>query len=61
MTIILGLIALGFWIWMIVDCANNEPVENNQRTIWIIVIIFTFVIGAIIYYITRKLPRDQLR
>ncbi len=59
MSLLLGIVLFGFWVWMIVDCANNHPTTNNQRTIWIVVIIFTFVIGAAIYFFTQKMPRDR--
>jgi prolipoprotein diacylglyceryltransferase len=57
---LLGIAFLAFWIWMIIDCANNETVDNNQRTIWILIIVLTFIIGAAIYYFTRKMPRDRM-
>jgi prolipoprotein diacylglyceryltransferase len=60
MAALIGIVFFAFWVWMLVDCAHNETVEDNQRTIWIIVIVITFVIGAGIYYITRKMPRDRL-
>lgn len=59
MHLLVGIVFLAFWVWMIVDCANNETTVNNQRTIWIVIIVFTFVIGAGIYFVTRKLPRDR--
>ncbi|MGA3044908.1 MAG: PLD nuclease N-terminal domain-containing protein [Bryobacteraceae bacterium] len=46
-----------FWIWMIVDCATNEPSTGNDKVVWIIVIVFTHFIGALIYYFVRRRPR----
>jgi prolipoprotein diacylglyceryltransferase len=46
-----------FWIWMIVDCVTNEPSTGNDKIAWIIVIVFTHIIGAAIYYFVRYRPR----
>jgi hypothetical protein len=48
--------ALGLWIWMLVDCAVNEPSEGNDKLVWILVIIFTSWLGALIYLLVRR-PR----
>ena len=53
----LALLALGFWIWMLVDCASNEPSQGNDKVVWILVIIFTFWIGALIYFLVRRPER----
>jgi hypothetical protein len=54
----LFLLACAFWIWMIVDCATNEPSEGNEKLIWIVIILFAHVIGALIYYFVRR-PQRQ--
>ena len=46
-----------FWIWMIVDCATNEPSVGNDKIVWIVIIVFTHFIGALIYYFVRHRPR----
>ena len=45
------------WIWMIVDCATNEPSEGNEKIVWILVIVFTHVLGALIYLLVRRPDR----
>jgi prolipoprotein diacylglyceryltransferase len=57
---IIGLIALlgtVFWIWMIVDCAMNEPSEGNDKVMWLVIIVLTHLIGAAIYYFARRPER----
>jgi len=39
-----------FWIWMLVDCILNEP----DKFLWIWIILFANVVGAIIYFIMRR-------
>jgi hypothetical protein len=48
-----------FWIWMIVDCVRNEPAESNDKIVWILVILLTHFIGALIYFFARRQPRRR--
>ena len=43
-----------FWIMMIVDCATRKFKEGSDKIVWIIVIVFLQIIGAIIYYFAVK-------
>jgi hypothetical protein len=51
-----GLTMFIFWVRMLIDCAKNEP-EGNDKLVWIIVIVFTGIIGAFIYYFVRRPQR----
>ena len=57
--ICVGFLGTMFWIWMLVDCLTNEPNEGNDKVIWILVIIFTHFIGALIYFFVRKNQRNK--
>ena len=53
-----------FWIMMLIDVIRREDKEfktNNEKLIWVLVIIFTHIIGALIYYFMVKRPLDQKR
>lgn len=54
---LVGLLGSIFWIWMIVDCAMKEPSEGNDKLVWIIIIVFTHFIGAVIYFFARRPQR----
>ncbi|MBD3265569.1 hypothetical protein GF373_02775 [bacterium] len=54
---LMGIVGTILWIWMIIDCAMNEPSESNEKIIWIIIIVFTHWIGALIYLIIRRPQR----
>lgn len=43
-----------FWIWMLVDCLQNQSFEGNDKLIWVIVLIFLNVVGAVLYYLLVK-------
>ncbi|MBZ5492757.1 MAG: PLD nuclease N-terminal domain-containing protein [Acidobacteriia bacterium] len=53
----LAVTALIFWIWMIVECATKEPSQGNDKIVWIVIIVFAQVIGALIYYFVRRPQR----
>lgn len=56
------IIAVGgtvFWIWMLVDCATKEPSEGNDKIIWILIILLTHWIGALIYLLVRRPQRIE--
>ncbi|MBE0427947.1 MAG: PLDc_N domain-containing protein [Nitrospirae bacterium] len=47
------------WFWMLIDCLKRQDDKfkiggNNAKLIWILVIIFTGLIGALIYYFLIK-------
>jgi len=56
----IGCIGIGFfafWIWMLIDCLKYEEEENNNKIVWVIVIVFTHWIGALIYFFVRRSER----
>ena len=55
--IALSLLGLVFMIWAVVDCAKNETDENNNRLIWILIILLLGWIGALVYYFVRVQKR----
>jgi len=57
--ILFALVAKAFWIWMIIDVATNEPGEDQNKIVWLLVVIFTSFIGAAIYYFVRRPERQR--
>jgi hypothetical protein len=49
--IILGIL---FWIFMLVDSIKHKYRDQNDKIVWVLVIVFTGLIGAIIYYFVVK-------
>ncbi len=60
-TIVLLLIVVlvGFPLWMIGDCLNNESKESNHKLIWLLVIILAPLLGPLTYLFARKLSRPS--
>jgi len=52
-----SLFMLVFYVFVLVDCAKNEPDEGNSKIVWILIIIFTAPLGGIIYYLIRRPER----
>lgn len=57
--LLIGLGFLAFWIWMLVDCATKEPSQGNENIVWILIIVFTSWIGALIYFFVRRPQRKK--
>lgn len=58
--VVIGLLVLlgfAFWIWMLVDCAVNESDEGNSKVVWILIIVFLQLLGALVYFIFRRPQR----
>jgi len=51
--LIIGILTSIFWIWMLIDClTSNKPAA--EKIIWLLVIIFLHVLGALIYFIVGR-------
>ncbi len=47
-----------FWLWMLVDCATKESDRGNTKIVWILVILFANIIGALVYFVVRRPQRS---
>lgn len=56
---LVGLALFAFWVWMLVDCAQNEPSEGNDKVVWIIIIAVTGILGAALYFFVRRPNRPR--
>lgn len=54
MLVIVGIVILAFvfWIWMLINCLMRKKFED--KLVWVLVILFLHVIGAILYYVLVK-------
>lgn len=48
-----------FWIWMLIVAATQER-STGEKILWVIIIIFTHILGAAIYFFVRYMPRRRL-
>ncbi|MES2464126.1 MAG: PLD nuclease N-terminal domain-containing protein [Armatimonadota bacterium] len=50
---ILGLVGLAgtvFWLVMLVDAIRREFNDSTMKLVWVLVLVFTHTLGALIYY-----------
>ena len=55
----LSLLAFAFWIWMLVDAAQNRGLDQNERVVWIVVVALLHFLGAVIYFFVAR-PKRKL-
>lgn len=53
-------LALGYSalaIWALVDCLKHEPSQGNEKIVWVLLIILTGGVGALLYMAIRRPTR----
>jgi hypothetical protein len=43
------------WFWMLLDCLRYE----HEKLVWILILVFTGIVGAFIYLFARRRPRRR--
>ena len=51
---LIGILLTIFWIWMLVDCLTNASINGTEKVVWVLVIVFTHFLGALIYYFVGR-------
>ncbi len=39
-----------FWIWMLVSAVQNQGLSEGEKIAWVLVIVFTHWLGALLYF-----------
>ena len=55
----LGLLTTAFWIWMVVDAAQNRGLDQNEKIVWIVAVALLHFLGALIYFFAAR-PKRKL-
>lgn len=50
---IIGLLITVFWVWMLIDCLFNSALRGGSKVCWALLIIFTQIVGAMIYFFVK--------
>lgn len=61
---LLGVGLVVIWIWALIDAIrvpDDSYYSEGNKLIWVIVIVFTGFIGAIIYFIVGRPPPEYRR
>ncbi len=51
---ILVIAAMVFWILMLIDTIQRKFKNDNDKVMWVVIIIFAGIVGAFIYYFMVK-------
>jgi hypothetical protein len=54
--LLLGIAYLAVWLWALVDAIRNPALDSTTRLMWVLVIILTQLIGAVIYLVIGRTP-----
>lgn len=52
--IVLAIFLTIFWILMIIDVAKRKFKNENDKIVWILIVILLYWLGAVIYYFVIK-------
>jgi len=58
--IALSLAGFVFWIFALVDCVRRDFPGDNDKLMWILIMLFGGLIGALIYWVVGR-PKGALR
>ena len=51
---LIGILGMIFMVWMLIDCVQRKFKKDNDRVIWVLIIVFLNWIGALVYYFVIK-------
>ena len=47
---LVGLVLFAFWLWMLIHAIGNKGLNDGERIVWVLVIIFLPLLGSILYF-----------
>lgn len=50
MAFVLGILAFGLWLYMLIDCSKRKKFRHGDRVLWILLLVLTGGLGMILYY-----------
>ncbi len=48
-----------FWLWMLIECLLNSSLQGTEKIVWVLVIVLTHFIGALIYFFVARGARGR--
>ncbi|MGC1274685.1 MAG: PLD nuclease N-terminal domain-containing protein [Planctomycetaceae bacterium] len=57
--VLISLAALGLMIWAIIDAVHNPHLTDNERLLWVLIIILVGLIGPVLYLLIGKNMKRQ--
>lgn len=57
----LNIAGIIFWIFMLVDVAKRKFKKEDEKLVWILIVVLTSWIGALVYYFVVKKKEDAAK
>lgn len=57
----LGLAMFAFWVWMLVDAAQNKGLNEGEKVAWVVIIALVHFLGALLYFFIGHPKRHTFR
>ena len=54
MIIVVVTALFAFWVWMLIDALRNKALTDNEKLLWVLVIVFLHFLGALIYFFVAR-------
>lgn len=52
--VVFGILSVIVWIWALVHAIQNPALDGTMRIVWVLVIVFTGILGAAIYLLVGR-------
>ena len=59
--ILLVLFLFVFWLLMLIDCLKRDFKKDYEKIVWVLVMIFLHLLGAVIYYFVVKINDKNIK
>jgi Phospholipase_D-nuclease N-terminal len=57
----LSLLAMAFWIWMLIHAIQNKGLSDGEKVGWVLVIALLHFLGALIYFFVGRPKQSAVR
>ena len=51
---VIGIAIFVIWLWALIDAIKNPALDSTMKLVWVLVIVFTGILGAILYLILGR-------
>jgi hypothetical protein len=60
--LILGLVAIAFWVFTIVDCAAQPPTRHRgvSKPVWLLIVVLLPVLGGILWLVVGRMRKSAV-
>jgi hypothetical protein len=56
----LPLLIAGIWLWGVIEVATRERVGDDDKMVWLLIVLLLPGLGTLIYYVVRRPMRMKI-